>query len=77
MCIRDRLWGTDFDLNTSCFAEDKNCYNIANKMLETSINDGSVLYFVNDNGNLNILVVPYADFVQDGNINKYLIEVTK
>lgn len=73
----NELWGTDFDLNTLCFAEDKNCYNIANKMLETSINDGSVLYFVNDNGNLNILVVPYADFVQDGNINKYLIEVTK
>lgn len=73
----NELWGTDFDLNTSCFAEDKNCYNIANKMLETSINDGSILYFVNDNGNLNILVVPYADFVQDGNINRYLIEVTK
>lgn len=73
----NELWGTDFDLNTLCFAEDKNCYNIANKMLETSINDGSILYFVNDNGNLNILVVPYADFVQDGNINRYLIEVTK
>ena len=73
----NELWGTDFDLNTSCFAEDKNCYNTANKMLETSINDGSILYFVNDNGNLNILVVPYADFVQDGNINRYLIEVTK
>ena len=73
----NELWGTDFDLNTSCFAEDKNCYNIANKMLETSINDGSILYFVNGNGNLNILVVPYADFVQDGNINRYLIEVTK
>lgn len=73
----NELWGTDFDLNTSCFAEDKNCYNTANKMLETSINDGSILYFVNDNGNLNILVVPYADFVQDGNINRYLIEVAK
>ena len=73
----NELWGTEFDLNTLSFAEDKNCYNIANKMLETSINDGSILYFVNDNGNLNILVVPYADFVQDGNINRYLIEVTK
>ncbi len=73
----NELWGTDFDLNTSCFVEDKNCYNTANKMLETSINDGSILYFVNDNGNLNILVVPYADFVQDGNINRYLIEVAK
>lgn len=53
------------------------CYDKANELLENSIQDDSVLVFVNNEGNLNVLAVAYYDTVQDGTVNKYLLEVTK
>lgn len=53
------------------------CYNKANELLENSIQDDSVLVFVNNEGNLNVLAIAYYDTVQDGTVNKYLLEVTK
>lgn len=74
----DDIWGENIDLNTGCFSKDnKNCYDIANQKLEESINDNSILFFVNVKGNLNILTIPYYDGVQNGDVNKYLLEVTK
>ena len=73
----DSLYGNNIDLTNSCSGENKNCYEVANKMLESSINDGSILFFTNNDGNLNILTVPYFNGVQNGDVNKYLIEVTK
>lgn len=71
------LWGKNIDLNTGCSKDNKNCYDIANEKLEESINNNSILFFVNNDGNLNILVIPYFDGVQNGDVDKYLIEVTK
>lgn len=55
--------------------EEINCYDKANELLEKSINDNSILFFVNNVGNLNILAVAYYDGVQNGEINKYLLEI--
>lgn len=53
------------------------CYEKANDLLESSINDNSILFFVNNEGNLNILAIAYYDGVQNGELNHYLIEVSK
>lgn len=63
------------DLSSACSGNNKNCYEKSNELLENSINDNSILFFVNNSGKLNILAVAYYDGVQDGDINHYLIEV--
>ena len=72
----------NFDLNKACsFSKDRynteNCYDITYKLLDDSISDDSVLYFINNDGELNLLPVLYFDFVQDGTVNRYLITVSK
>lgn len=74
----NKLWKGNEDLTKACNKNgNNNCYDIANDILETSINDGSILYFTNNDGKLNILAIPYYEGAQDGNINKYLIEIDK
>lgn len=68
----------DIDLSNSCLSgENKNCYDIANKLLEESINKDTILYFVDNNGNLNIIVVPYFDGAEIGAVAKYVITINK
>jgi competence protein ComGC len=72
----------DTDLTTACSASlDKyntsNCYDITSKLLENSISDNSVLYFINDNGELNLLPILYFDYAQNGTVNRYLVTVSK
>ncbi|MGM9876175.1 MAG: hypothetical protein ACI310_02980 [Bacilli bacterium] len=72
----DELW-KNIDLSTDCVVEgnNMNCYDIANKMLEDSINDKSILFFANNDGVLNIFAIPYFNGALNGDINKYLIKV--
>ena len=72
----DELW-KNIDLSTDCVVKGNNmsCYDIANKMLEDSINDRSILFFANNDGVLNIFAIPYFNGALNGDINKYLIKV--
>ncbi len=72
----------DTDLTSACSASldkynTKNCYDITTKLLEDSISDNSVLYFVNNDGVLNILPILYFDYAQNGTVNRYLVTVSK
>lgn len=72
----DELWNKD--LSKACNRDDNNnCYNFANDILETSIDDGSILYFTNNDGKLNIFAIPYYEGVQNGDLDLYLIEIDK
>ena len=69
----------NLDLNNCKDEDDKNdtCYNISNKLLEDSINNNSLLYFVNNNGNINVIVIPYAYGIPNALDNYYSFEITK
>ncbi len=72
----------DTDLTSACSASldkynTKNCYDITTKLLEDSISDNSILYFVNNDGVLNILPILYFDYAQNGTVNRYLVTVSK
>ena len=54
-----------------------NCYDIANKLLDSAIDDNKLLFFADKDGYLNILQILYNDYVQDGNITYDLIKVNK
>ena len=54
-----------------------NCYDITYKLLQESIDNSSILYFVDNDGILNILPILYVDFVQNGSNNHYLVKVNK
>ena len=70
------LWGEHVDdLSSACYNDNKNCYEKAYMTFEDSINNNTLNFFVNDNGNLSLLLVPYYDGVQNGDRNKYLIEL--
>lgn len=74
----DELWKGNEDLAKACNRDDNNnCYNFANDILETSIDDGSILYFTNNDGKLNIFAIPYYEGVQNGDLDLYLIEIDK
>lgn len=81
----DELYKPVGDLSKACRELENNgldskevsCYDKANKLLEKSIADNSILFFVNNEGNLNILAVAYYDGAQDGTENKYLLEISK
>lgn len=74
----DETWGKYGDLSSDCNKDgNKNCYDIANKLLEDSINDDSILFFVNNSGNLSVLATLYADFPQNASNDRYVIEVIK
>lgn len=67
------------DLTKTCGTMDspKNCYDIAYKMLEDSIKDGSILYFVDEDGKLNIIAVPYTHLAQNSEVTKYVFTIEK
>lgn len=82
----DELYGNHVgDMSKACHEiindngdfKEISCYDKANELLENSIEDNSILFFVDNEGNLNVLVNPYYDGVQNGDINKYLLEITK
>ena len=54
-----------------------NCYDITNQLLEKSITDNNILFFVDNDGNLNVMAILHFDFVQDGTRNHYLLKVEK
>ena len=62
----------DVDLNRSYGV---NCYDKANSLLEESIQNDSVLFFVDDDGVLNVLAIAYYNGIQNGDSNYYLIKV--
>lgn len=64
------------DLSTEC-QNNTSCYDKANQLVETSINDNSLLFFVNNEGELNLLLIAYYDGVQNGKEHHYLIEIDK
>ena len=53
------------------------CYEITNKLLQRTIDDDSILFFTDNDGNLNVLPLLYIANVQNGDRNHYLIKVTK
>lgn len=63
------------DLTTEC-SNNTNCYDKANELIETSIKDNSILFFVNNEGKLNLLLIAYYDVIQTGT-DHYLIEIDK
>lgn len=67
------------DLTKACLVNgiNYNCYERAGELLEDSINNNTINFFVNNSGLLNVLVIPYYDGVQNGNINKYLLEIDR
>ena len=54
-----------------------NCYDITNLLLQKSIDSNEILYFVDDSGDLNVMMILYLAFAQNGDRNHYLIKVTK
>lgn len=69
----------NYDLTKTCGNMDspKNCYDIAFKMLEDSINDNSIAYFADENGKLNIVAVPYTNLSQASHYAKYVFTIEK
>ena len=73
----DEIYTQDkIDLSTGC-QDDTNCYNKAYELIETSINNNSILFFVNNEGKLNLLLIAYYDGAQNGTDHHYLIEIDK
>lgn len=69
-----------YDLTKTCggvVAVEENCYDIAYKMLEDSINDNSILYFADENGKFNIIAIPYTRLAQNSNVEKYVFTIEK
>ena len=69
----------NYDLTKTCGTMDspKNCYDIAYKMLEDSINDNSIAYFTDEDGKLNIIAVPYTNLAQNSYYAKYVFTIEK
>lgn len=65
------------NLETACYGDNKNCYEIANNLVKKSIDDESILFFVDNDSVLNILAIAYYDGVQNGNVDRYLIKIDK
>lgn len=72
----DELYGSKFDLNNAC-SNNSNCYDKAYEILDNDIKNNSLKYFIDNNGKLNVLVIPYCDIVENGNVNHYLVIVEK
>ena len=80
-------WNTKNDLSNECqYIKDENgnplygttnCYDITNLLLQKSIDSNEILYFVDDSGDLNVMMILYLAFAQNGDRNHYLIKVTK
>lgn len=68
----DSIYGEHVDLNTCC-SNNSSCYEKAYEKIDGSINNNDIYYFVNDNGKLNVLTIPYCECVQNGDSLFYLI----
>lgn len=69
-----------YDLTKTCGGVvdvEENCYDIAYKMLEDSINDNSILYFADENGKFNIIAIPYTRLWQNSTSAKYVFTIEK
>lgn len=66
------------DLSTACYnSKSKNCYELTYDLLQESIDNNNLLFIADNDGNLNILPILYADFVQNGEERRYLVTITK
>ena len=67
------------DLTTNCGTVDnpKNCYDIAYKILDDYIANETISYFVDKDGNLNIITIPYTDLAQSSNVHQEIFTVEK
>ena len=67
------------DLTTNCYYTDnlKNCYDIAYKILNDYIANETISYFVDKDGNLNIITIPYTDLAQSSNVHQEIFTVEK
>lgn len=54
-----------------------NCYEITYQLLQKSIDENKILFFVDNDGNLNVMAILYFDFVQNGDVDYYLLKVSK
>ena len=80
-------WGEKKDLTTEChYNKDENgnllygtsnCYDITYTLLQKSIDSNSLLYFVDDDGGLNTMMILYLAFAQNGDRNYYLVRASK
>ena len=79
----DSIYGEHIgDLSKACYSTDGNldnnkvnCYEKANQLLNESIKDNSILYFIDNSGELNVLAIAYYNGVQNGELNHYLIKI--
>lgn len=53
------------------------CYNASKFIFEEEVENNEVLFFINQDGILNILAIPYFDDVENGNVHRYLFEIKK
>lgn len=73
----DEIWKPNInDLTTAC-SNNTNCYEKAYELIEKSINENSILFFANNEGKLNLLLIPYFDGALNGTEHHYLIEIDK
>ena len=80
-------WGEKKDLTTEChYNKDENgnllygtsnCYDITYTLLQKSIDSNSLLYFVDNDGDLNVMMILYLAFAQNGDRNHYLVKASK
>lgn len=80
-------YSNNIDLTTEChYNTDEdgkpkygttNCYEITNLLLKEAIDNKEVLFFVDNDGNLNVLTIFYLAFAQNGDRNYYLITLNK
>lgn len=87
MDARYSEWTTSIDLTTEChYNKDENgnplygttnCYEITNQLLKNAIDNNNVIFFVNNEGNLNVMTILYLAFAQNGDREYYLLSLTK
>ena len=87
MDAKYKEWTDNIDLTTEChYNKDENgnplygttnCYEITNQLLKKAIDSNNVIFFVNNNGNLNVMTILYLAFAQNGDRQYYLITLDK
>lgn len=79
----DSLNNNEEDLSKACNLGDSdgkketsNCYDMTYQLLQKSIDDNNILYFVDNSGELNVMMILYMDFIENGDQDRYLIKAT-
>ena len=80
-------WAITINLSEACNSQKdengnskygtENCYEITYQLLQKSIDENKILFFVDNDGNLNVMAILYFDFVQNGDVDYYLLKVSK